>query len=339
MQRAFDRDPANHNALQSADPTPMEKHVPAAPVLTPLPGTNLTLDDSSPELAPLSPSMNPSLMHNSNEDRGYFDIPIEAQHGSTSSHGVNCDRKSTDAMNDSVHIQPVVQHGSTGGQQIKVSNDTNAHGILADHDISEGMRREFENLKLQDTVCIQTVHRDAQTLALRPKPKVDNFGDRFRKDSVINDHPDVNTNRPTKEATLKSDSKHLASVQLQKGKIANKGPISIASTKSYSGNGGENSSTAGYGYAICDRRVESHQSAPVENIWGRHTGLYDGTGYGDDTGLSNTPAEPDEGTKPLCMQSGLHSITVISSPPSVSGERVTREDFSESLLQHVKPYP
>ncbi|KAJ4324704.1 hypothetical protein N0V94_001101 [Neodidymelliopsis sp. IMI 364377] len=301
MQRAFDRDPANHNALQNANPTPMDKQIPATPALTPLPGTNLTLDDFSPEIAPLPPSMNPSSVHNGNEDRGYFDIPIEAQHGANSSHGVNPDHKSTDVMNDPAYTQPVAQHYNTGGQRIKVSNDTNAHGILVDHDISERTRREHKNLKLQGTVCTQMVHRDAQTLPLRSKPKVDNFGDRFRKDPVVNDHPDVNNNRLTKEVTLKSDSRHLASDQLQKGKIANKGPISITSTGSYSGNGRQNSSTAGYEYAVCDKQIESHRSAPVESIWGRHTGLYDGTGYGDDTGLFNTPAEPDESTKPMYM--------------------------------------
>lgn len=110
MQRAFNRDVANRVPWESASPTPAERYVPLTPVLTPLPGTNLSAGDIDPELVPLPPSVNPSMVYLGSGSPGYFDIPVDAQAGVDGREVFHCEGLPTHYQDLTKHHQELPKH-------------------------------------------------------------------------------------------------------------------------------------------------------------------------------------------------------------------------------------
>jgi hypothetical protein len=74
LQIALDMETADSSSLRSVPPTPMFNFAANAPMLTPMPGTNLSLDGFNPAIVVHSPPVN-STPQTSQEPPSYFDIP------------------------------------------------------------------------------------------------------------------------------------------------------------------------------------------------------------------------------------------------------------------------
>lgn len=331
LQRAFERDPANHIPWQNASPTPLERNVPSAPVLTPLPGTNLPFEDSNPALVALPPSM--TSLQSDQQNPGYFDIPVDDQS--------QMDR--TDVLNGLACLRLADGHGDDADDRSKTSHGSTGHTQAIDHGLDQAMRREYEVSKLQDVLDVQDssypytralrrkqqasdlhdgdcsldIPQHHQTLPLRLKQQDEDLQERVRKDSVISENWDTSSGQPTtSDYTYQRRNPNLSH--------ETENPASAcsftSSTQEYSRAGDKNSPTDNLAYIVWDSPREPHQRAPRENTWGQHAGLYDGTGYGDDATLPATPQEPDEGTKNVHMQLSPRSAKASPTPSTHGGQ-------------------
>lgn len=96
--------------------------------------------------------------------------------------------------------------------------------------------------------------------------------------------------------------------------------------------GDEDSPPANLKYIIWDSPPEQKRSV----LWGWHTGLYDGTGYGDDTGVSTTPGEPEDDVHDICETPPL-SIKKKSARERISTRSSDGEDLYPDDAQNSSP--
>lgn len=345
MQRAFNRDPVNHAPWQYASPTPMERYAPSTPVLTPLPGTNLSIGDVDPELVPLPPSVNPSTVRLGHDNPGYFDTPVDEQP----------QMDSTDMLNGLACLKLADQHNDTLGAQSKPPSDVAAETPVGHRGTAKERRHQYEDAKLQDTVNTLDIPQDRtrphrrtqqvkdlqenvrvlgvpkhhQVLPLRPKQQDEDLQDRVRKDSCINE--DWETCSGVHLTSMASESVHGNRNQ---NLVCETSPSSIYSTfappKKSHGTVDGNDSPVDFAYIVWESPNGQRQRSAPENTWGRHTGLYDGTGYGDDS-VPSTPREPDEGIQDVHLKAW-------SAPLSVDGG-CSGQKISNRPSRDEDPYP
>lgn len=337
MQRAFNRDPANYATWRNASPTPFENYAPSTPVLTPLPGTNLSVGDIDPELVPLPPSANPSTVHLGRSAPGYFDIPVDE----------HPQMDNADVLNGLACLKLAGDHDNApGDQQSTSSHNPSADAPIGRRGTAEEMRHQYEDAKLQDTVNkleipqdrtralkhqqqardlpenVRTlgVPRHHQVLPLRLKQQDGSLQDPFRKDSRNSDdwetcsgerstamasEDSLHRRNPHKTCTSSSSSVYSAAPPPAKGKEADHG---------------DNASPE-FAYVVWNSPSGLREAPAPESSWGGHTNLYDGTGYGGDSSPS-TPREPDEGIDDIHLKTW-------SAPLSVDGARSGNEKSNQ----------
>jgi hypothetical protein len=339
MQRAFTRDPANHIPWGNASPTSFERCVPSTPVLTPLPGTNRSVGDLDPELVPLPPSVNPCTMRLGRTTPGYFDITVDE----------TPQMDDTDVLNGLACLRLADEHsGAFGGRSI-FSDDPGTDAPIGRRGTAEEMRHQHEDAKLQDTVNTLEIPRDrtrgyrrqqqdgelqenvrilsvskhCQVLPFRIKQQDGDLQDPVRKDSCTSEDWETCSG---KRSTAMTSEHSLHNRSLDQPRTSS--PLSIYSAASHpeEGNGVDHGNDAPpeFAYVIWDRQNRSYHGPISETTWGRHTGLYDGSGYGCDSGPS-TPREPDEGTQDMHSKGS-------STPLSVGGD--SNRSLREEDRQH-----
>ncbi|KAF1933093.1 uncharacterized protein M421DRAFT_1653 [Didymella exigua CBS 183.55] len=337
MQRAFNRDPANHVLWQNASPTPLERYAPSTPVLTPLPGTNLSVEDIDPELVPLPPSVNPSIVYLSHSNPGYFDIPVDE----------NPQMDSTDVLNGLACLKLADAHDGTAGDYSKAFADAGVDAPVGRRGTAEEMRHQYGDAKVQDTVNtlvipqgrlrthgrqqgarepqenVRGFPKHHQELPLRLKQEDGGLQDSVRQDSCISE--DWETCSGARSAAM-------TSVHSLHNRDLNQ-PCMSSSSSIYAGDGKgndvENDMTPKFAYIVWDSPDGPRRGLAPEKIWGRHSGLYDGSGYGEDSGPS-TPREPEEGIQ--------GELKASSAPLSVCGARFGKEN-SNGPSRGEDPFP
>ena len=344
MQKAFNRDPANRIPWQNASPTLLERYTPSTPVLTPLPGTNLSVGDVDPELVPLPPSINPSVVQVGQENPSYFDIPLDEQP----------QMDSTDISNGLVCLKLANDQSDPDEKELSASDKKILQVHVSHCGSSEEMRCGYKDANLQDALCamhlppghIQTLRHKQQiqdlnnsvhtlsvpqhyhVLPLRPKQQDEDLQDHVWKDSIICDDCHTASN----ERSTTTVSEHTNDRRIPNRSHTENNPTSVSPPASQEGRKEtENGSSppVSFEYAVWDSPDESRRHAR-NNTWGRHTGLYDGTGYGDDDIGPAIPYEPDEGTKGTPMQSNSCSIE-ISQPLLVDRDCSGKQIFTNPL--------
>jgi hypothetical protein len=333
LQRAFDRDPANHVHWQNASPTSMEGCVPSAPVLTPLPGTTLTLEDFNPAFVALPPSVASSIVQIGQENPSYFDILINEQSIMDPMHDVELRASGVDGLNGLACIKLAANYGDTDDNGTFASTDTNLHTTIANNGNVEELRREYGDSKLQDTVCTLKVTQHQRTLALRPKQQNSDTQSRVRKDSAFNKDWDTSSNQFSAITMPEIIPEHR--IPSQSRQVGNTARSSLSSflNEGYKGTGDEDIPTANI---VWDSLADSPHYVPRKNTWSPHSSLYDGTGYGDDDIAPTIPTrKADYGMKSVCPQFRPHSI-IVSPPLLVEGDGPSKEIFTQPLK--YEPY-
>lgn len=319
LQRAFDRDPANHASWRDASPTPMER--PPTPMLTPLPGTNLSLEEFNTALA-LPPSVATSLIQTGQANPGYFDIPVHEQPQICNNYGVEFDNDDADVLNGLACLKLAAKHDD----KTEASSGIDPYVTVADHGRAEEKRREYEHSELRDSVCTPRVPQHQRTLVLRPKQQTEDLQGRVRKDSAIAEDWDASSNRLLVTKTQETSPKRVVPSQREEVRIASKSSALVSPDEGYRRTDDENSPSENLAYTEWESPSKSRYYV---NTWGQHTGLYDGTGYGDDGTSPTTPDEPDEGTKDVSMQLGPRSM--MDSPSfSIDGDAPAKKMFTRA---------
>lgn len=317
LQRAFERDSENHVPWHNTSSTPVERCPPSAPVLTPMPGTNLFVEDLDPEFVSLPPSINPAVGQINHDKLGYFDIPRYDQPPMSN----------MDMLNGLACLRLADGDVDTVDQKSETSADTRRHMCPGQCGGSEEMRCGHEGAKLKDTVCKQgtfqhqthalrrkqrakdlydgirilNVPQTYQTLPLRLKQQDEDLQDRVRKDSIISEDWETSSSEDSTVSQSDHTNEDRARYELCGTGCAADRPKS-AFPAGFRDMGDGNSLTSEFTHTVCYSSAEFQPDLPAENTWGQHTGLYDGTGYGDDAASPSTPCEPDEGTTDVHMQ-------------------------------------
>jgi hypothetical protein len=330
MQRAFNRDPANQLTCRSVSLTPFERYAPLTPVLTPLPGTNLSIGDTDPELVPLPPSANPSTVQLGGSAPGYFDISVD-EHPQVDDadvlNGLACLQLAEDCKSASSDHHGTSPHGlsaysSVGrrgtGEEMrhqfedpKPQDTVDTLGITQDR--TQAHKRQQQARDLQETTQTPGVPQHHQVMPLRLKHQGGSLQDSFRRDSRNSDGFETCSGERS-TATASEDSLHYRNSH-QTCTSRSSSVYSDAQPPAI-GKGSDHGDDAPpeFAYVVWDSPSEA--SAP-KNIWGGTTSLYDGTGYGDDSGPS-TPHEPNEGIHNIHLETS-------SAPLSVDGARSGNE--------------
>lgn len=351
MQRAFDRDPANHLPWQITTPTPVERYTPSTPVLTPLPGTKLSIGDVDPELVPLPPSLDPSTVHLGHSTPGYFDIPVDEDPRMDDAdvlNGIACLKLADDHSSASEdprrsshhHIAdaPVGRHGTAEEMRLRYE-DTKLQGTVdtleLPQDRTRAHRRQQQTMELQENIRTLGAPKHHQMLLLRLRQQDGGMQDPVRKDSCASEDWEtcsgerskamasvysLHDRNPYQTRTPSSSSGFSTALPPAEGKRADHG----------------DDAPPDFSYVVWDSPTEFREAPAPKNTWGGHIGLYDGTGYGDDSGPS-TPREPDEGIHDSHLKA---SSVPLSVDGARSGEEVSnRLSRDERLHENIAQFP
>jgi hypothetical protein len=259
----------------------METYTPLTPVLTPLPGTNI-LGDVDPEFVPLPPSINASTVHLDPMESSYFDIPVNAQQPIDNA----------DMLNGIPGPYFAGSHGRCVGNANASLKDADMH-LCADSCSTPGvtgyhferarsypytdtpdaqddyLRRKQQSEESFDAARIENVAQHYQTLPIRLKRNIGERQGRIRKDSVFNKDRDTCDGSFFAEAAL---------AQVQEPRDSSSTPVESGRIVPVDSQGSRN-------------------DPAQDKTWGGNSGLYDGSGYGEDSSCPATPYEPDEGVK------------------------------------------
>lgn len=320
LQRAYDRDPTNYLPCRDNSPTQLERYTPSTPVLTPLPGTNLPMDDIDPEFVLLPPSINTSTVDLGSEDLSYYDVPIvEPQR----MHGVEtlADPKSLKlAHGHGGHVNRV----NNGGYGPCTQSLTRCYGTYADIGVC------CENSKLQRPADRPKTSRTHGRELLR-KPQIDN--------SVNSTHT-LNTHQhPQAPLLCPQKASEPLQIHTRKKPVFNKDWETFSDRSSmtsvsemaqvYTSQPGASSPPDFNTRRKSQQQIEpgvSGKGPTQEKTWGGTAGLYDGSGYGDSSTGPTTPCEPDEGIQDVRM---LFKSYPVKPPPAtwlVPDNRCIKED-------------
>jgi hypothetical protein len=149
-----------------------------------------------------------------------------------------------------------------------------------------------------DAARIGGVARHYQVLPIRLKHNIGERQGRIRKDSVFNKDRDTCNDNVFAEA---------ASAQVQETRDSSGHPVDSECTVPAGSQGSGN-------------------DPAQDKAWGGNSGLYDGSGYGEDSSGPTTPYEPDEGVK------GVH---MLFDPRSIDAPPVTRRPSRRHREQNV----
>lgn len=341
--RAFNRDPANHVTWRDASPTPFERRAPSTPVLTPLPGTNLSVEDIDPELVPLPPSVNPSTVHVGQSAPGYFDIPVDEHPQMDDADGLNglaCLKlASGDYHSTSVHYcnaDAPVGHRGTAEEMRHQDEDAELQSTLKDIEIPRDQirahRRQKQGSGLLENARALGVPKHHQVLPLRLKQHVGSLRYHFRAESW---------NSEDWETCSGECSTAMASDHSLRGcdpnGICTSSPSSLYSAAPHSeienGAGHDNDAPPESAHIIWNKSSGRPGTPASKSYWGGNISLYDGTGYGEDSGPS-IPREVNEGIQDLETSSALLSVNGVRSGKETSTQRSRGEDpYQETVRQ------
>ena len=273
----------------------------------------MSVGDVDPEFVPLPPSINASTVHLDPMDSSYFDIPVNAQQPIGNADLLNgipgpyfagkhgrCISNSNASLKDAdmyLCADSCSTPGVTGYhfERAKSHPYTNTPDAPVDH-----LHRKPQSEDSFDAARIENVVQHYQTLPIRLKHNIGERQGRIRKDSVFNKDRDTCDSSSFAEA---------ASAQVQ-------GPRNSSGTLVESG---------------CTVPVDSQGSRndPAQDkAWGGNSGLYDGSGYGEDSSCPATPYEPDEGVKDVYM---LFDPRSIDAPPATRRPNRRHRDQKASL--------
>ena len=301
----------------------------------------MSIGDIDPDLVPLPPSINPSAVQIDQGNAGYFDILVDEQ--------VQMDN--ADRLNRLACLRLADDHGDNVNNENSGSKDTNTHVRTGYGGISEKTRCEHKDVKLQNTanrldisqnqtralrrkqqikslddaIRAQYVPRHRQILPLRLKQQNEDLQDRVRKDSAISE--DWETCSGERSMSVASEQTHERPSQSNRTSVSANDTTS-ASPQDPKRTADGNSPPIDFAYVVWHSPSECRRHPTRESIWGRHTGLYDGTGYGSDDSGPATPHELDESTEDVNMHSTPRSIEVLPAASSVVGDHSGKDNFS-----------
>lgn len=349
MQRAFDCDPANHIPWHITSPIPVKRCTPSTPALTPLPDTNLSVEDVDPELVPLPPSVDPFTVHLSRSTPGHYHVSVDK----------DSRMDEADMLNGFACLKLADRHSSASEDRRKFPHHpiTDAPGTRLGTAVE--MRYQYEDTKLQDTFDtlgldrIREHRRQQQTVELQENIRTlraskhhqvllsclsqrdGGMQDLVRKDSCVSEDW---------ETCSGEHSIAMASVCSLDDYNFHQTRTSSPASDYFTGLPLAESKRAGQGDAaplnfscvVWDSSTVFRGAPAPKNAWCGHTGLYDGTGYGDDSGRSRA-REPDE---------GIHDsyLKAPSAPLSVNGARSgevmsDRQSRNEELHENIAYSP
>ncbi|KAG9199496.1 hypothetical protein G6514_008459 [Epicoccum nigrum] len=314
LQRAFDRDPANYSfPWRDADPTPTETYTPLTPVLTPLPGTNMSVGGVDPEFVPLPPSINASTVHLDPMESNYFDIPVNTQQPIDNAdilngipgpyfvddHGRCVSNANASVKDADIHLY--ADSCNTSGVIGYQSESAKLHPYTDTPDAQDDCLRHKQQAGGSfDAARIGGVAQHYQVLPIRLKHNIGERQGRIRKDSVFNKDRDTCNGNVFAEA---------ASAQVQETRDSSGHPVDSECTVPAGSQG-------------------SGDDPAQDKAWGGNIGLYDGSGYGEDSSGPITPYEPDEGVKGVHM---LFDPRSIDAPPATRQPNRRHREQNASL--------
>lgn len=297
MQRAFDWDPANQRPWQNDSPTPLERYTPSTPILTPLPGTNLSVGDVDPEFVPLPPSMNPSVTHIGQVTSGYFDIPVHKQPHMDNAdmlNGLACLRLAGNhgdaSPQDKSSSRPQMGLESESPKRLDVGNT-----LHDPQDRAQALRHKRQAEAFDRAVRALNIPQHHQTLPFRPKQNVEDRQDQIRIDSAVSEDWETCSGKRSIDTAFEQ-TQECPSQPRTTGTPANSTTSACSQDHKRTSCDG---SPADFAYIVWNSPKES---TAQNHSWIGHGGLYDGSGYGKEDGDSATPGEPDEGTEDIHMQ-------------------------------------
>ncbi|KAF2997669.1 hypothetical protein E8E13_005865 [Curvularia kusanoi] len=290
-----------------------EIHAPSTPVLTPLPGTNLSVEDIDAEFIPLPPSLNPSTVHLDSAEPGYFDIFIDEQPPmdnldelegpgrplADDSHDRCIHNDDMGAENVDMHLYTNFCNGAEN-ERDQLEHSNVAPSIVAPDIQYHGLNPKQGAGNVSGSVRTLDSPKHHHTLPFRPRHNAEQH--RVRKDSVVN-----------KDCETCNDKSCAGSTSAQtKGTLENSGSP-VATTDPVP--------------------VDSRDSNdPARHkTWGGNVGLYDGSGYGGDSSGPATPCEPDEGIKDVHM---LFNPRTIDALPAARLLNRTNCEIEATLRDH-----
>src|SRR5690242_10680328 len=313
MQRAFDRDLTNQTSRRNASPKSFERSAPSTPVLTPLPGTNLSVGDVDPELVPLPPLLNPSAVQIGQGTPGYFGIPVDERlhmDDMDMLNGLNCLKLAGDHRNS--HSKENSSLTDTG-VQARIGNVSStkfvsenaklpsaANRFCVSQDRARTRRCSQQAEAFGNAVCATNIPQHRQALPFCPKQSEEDPQVQARKDSVVSEDWETSSGKrsvdtasektyecPNQPGFTGNPANSTISAFLQDRKSSRVSPVKLA-------------------YVVWNSPEEATLNTAKNNTWAGHTGLYDGSGYGREENSSGTPVEPDEGTKDVHLQPNPH---------------------------------
>jgi hypothetical protein len=236
-----------------------------APMPTPMPGTNLSLEDINPAIVVHSPPVVSATTHISQEPPSYFDIP----------------------RSDNI----TVESGNNTTTDAGITTATAGSSRIGNSDACDGKSASTAEQLIVPSLPAQP-----------PKASVVDY----TGDIISWHHPRVDRKQGS-ESSDEAGNHDYCTLRYRRanGLVAERRIFFPACDESHEyAKGGSNSGD--YDYAAWDSMSSATGASGSNDLqrrrstWSRHTGLYDGTGYGDDTPLTSEPGSPsDAGTSDM----------------------------------------
>lgn len=316
MQRAFDRDLTNQTSRRNASPVFFERSTPSTPILTPLPGTNLSVGDIDPELVPLPPSLNPSAVQIGQGAPGYFGIPVDERlhMGDVDMlNGLNCLKLAGDHRNSHskengnlTDTEAQAQIGNVSSTKFASENaklPNAANTLCFSQDRVRTLRRNQQAEAVGNVVRALNIPQQNYALPFRPKQSEEDPQVQARKDSIVSE--DWETSSGKHSVDTASEKTHECPNQPGfTGNSANSTTSAFVQDRERRMSG--RVSPVELTYVVWNSPEETTLNTAKNNTWAGHPGLYDGSGYGKEENGPATPVEPDEGTRDVHLQANPH---------------------------------
>jgi hypothetical protein len=258
----------------------------------------MSVGDMDPEFVPLPPSINASAVHLDPMESSYFDIPVNAQRPidnadmldgisgpySAGNHGGCVSNANVSANDADMHLY--ADYCSTPAVTGYHFERAKPHPYTDTPDAQVDCLHRKQQAEVSfGAARIENVAQHYQTLPIRLKHSIGERQGRIRKDSVFNKDRDTCDGSSFAEA---------ASARVQKTRDSSSTPVESGCIVPVASQGSRN-------------------DPAQDKAWGGNSGLYDGTGYGEDSSGPATPYEPDEGVKDVHM---LFNPRSIDAPPA-----------------------
>jgi hypothetical protein len=241
-----------------------------APMPTPMPGTNLSLEDVNPAIVVHSPSVTSTTKKTSQEPSSYFDIP----------------------RNDHAMVQHAGDPAATAG-------------VTA----APGKSYQVGTLDIHDNK--NTPGSERSVVPVIPAQPSDVSAAGCSGDIVPQSHSRVHKNRSS-ETPNENGSCEYRTLRYRRanGTIAERRIVLRSDGEPHQDIRSE-SDADDYDYTAWDAMSSTTGTSGSNGLqrrrstWSRHTGLYDGTGYGDDSPLTSGQVMYTDSMKPIYLGSSL----------------------------------